>query len=55
MLENRSDLLELTLVDFSRIVPPVKVLIAPEDWDQLYDAGLAYIDETNKERAIAIG
>ena len=50
-MQERLDLLNVT-VNTGNQLPPIVILLCPEDWDSLFGAGLAYIDETNKERAI---
>jgi hypothetical protein len=48
----RLDLLEVTI--YAGGDSTVRVFIAPEDWDKLFNSGYAYIDETNNERAITL-
>lgn len=54
MPKPRFDMLELTLyfnqkTDLAQRY--LKVHIAPEDWDTMFENGVGFIDETNQERA----
>lgn len=50
-MQNREDLLEMELRFQGH---HVKVLIEPEKWDELWEHGAVYIDETNQVRAADI-